>query len=36
MKGADDAEEKEEEHEGECDCWDCTHCWEHIDNEGVQ
>ena len=21
---------------GGCDCWDCTHCWEYIDDEGVQ
>ena len=31
MKGADEDELEEKEHEEECDCWDCTHCWEYID-----
>ena len=29
-------EEVEKGTRGGCDCWDCTHCWEYIDDEGVQ
>ena len=35
MNGTDEDGE-EIQHEEECDCWDCTHCWEYIDDVGVE